>query len=188
MHFLRIISGIYRGRKLEKIEAPGIRPTSDRVREALFSIIHDSICGSSFLDLFAGSGGVGIEAYSRGASEVIFVDLNKESIKVLKNNIKSLGLLENVEVYNTDCLNAISKLSDRGKRFNFIFMDPPYKSGFYIEAIKKIYEKNILSDAGVIIIEQDSKGEIEDYIDYYKLIKKKIYGNTTLLFYAKRTL
>lgn len=181
---MRVIAGLFKGRILERIETQSIRPTSDRVKEAMFSILGDKVINCSFLDLFAGSGSVGIEAYSRGAAEVVFIDSNKDSIKVLRNNLVKIGLKEGIEVYNTDYSNAISKLASRRKIFDIIFLDPPYKQNISFDAIKKIFKNNILSSYGIIIIEQNVKEFTNEEIYTYKLIKKKIYGNTQLSFYV----
>lgn len=180
---MRVIAGLFKGRKLERIETPGIRPTSDRVKEAMFSILNDNILDSIFLDLFAGSGGVGIEAYSRGAAEVVFIDSNPDSIKILKKNLAKIGLMEDIEVYNTDYKIAISKLGSRAKKFDIIFIDPPYNKSIPVEAINKIYEKNILSRNGIIIIEHDIKELMPEKVNIYELHKRKKYGNTQLSFY-----
>ena len=181
---MRVIAGLLKGRKLERIDTLGIRPTSDRVREAMFSILNNNVLDSIFLDLFAGSGGVGIEAYSRGASEIVFIDSNPDSIKILKKNLFKIGLAEGIEVYNTDYKIAISKLGSRAKKFDIIFIDPPYNKNIPIEAINKIYENDILSRKGIIIIEHDIKEFMPEKVNIYKLHKRKKYGNTQLSFYV----
>lgn len=181
---MRIIAGFFKGRKLEKINVEGIRPTSDRVKEALFSILGDAINNSIFLDLFAGSGSIGIEAYSRGAAEVIFVDENRKSIEILKSNLNRVGMEKDIQVFNTDYKNAIYRLASSGKKFDIIYIDPPYKSNIHFEILKIIYSKNILFKTGVIVIEQDSKEPVCEFNEFWSLIKKKNYGKTLLLFYA----
>lgn len=181
---MRVIAGLLKGRRLEKVDTPDIRPTSDMVREALFSILSNEVIDCSFLDLFAGSGGVGIEAYSRGAGEVVFIDSSPESIKVLKRNLIKTNLTEGIEVYNTDYSNAINKLRSRLRKFDIIFIDPPYNKNIPIEAMKKIFENNILYKEGVIIVEHDIKDPIPEVINSFKLHKRKKYGNTQLSFYV----
>jgi len=183
---LRVIAGLLKGRKLLEIKAQNIRPTSDRVKEAMFSILGNRVINCRFLDLFAGSGSVGIEAYSRGADEVIFIDSNKESIKVLKDNLTITGILDSIEVYNTDYSNAINKLTEKKKLFDIIFIDPPYKKDIAYDAVKKIFKSNILSNYGIIIIEQSKKDFVHEKIEAYELVKRKTYGNTLLLFYLSK--
>ncbi len=181
---MRVIAGFYKGRRLERIQNDSIRPTSDRVKEALFSILGEKIINCRFLDLFAGSGGIGIEAMSRGAEEVIFIDSSWDSIKILKNNLKNIGLEDKAEVYNTSYTNGINKLSLRKKQLDIIYVDPPYKSNFSHNALKRIFKDNILAEYGIIILEHSIKESLEEEIVEYKLFKKKTYGNTQLLFYT----
>jgi len=181
---LRIIAGELKGRKLHSIDTKLIRPTSDMVREALFSILGNLVIDSRFLDLFAGSGGVGIEAYSRGAKEVVFVDSATESIRVLKKNLELTKILHETEVMNCDYSIAIDRLSSQGKEFDIVYIDPPYKMGIEIEAAKKIQEKKILAKDGIIIIEHEAKNLMPDTIDMLEKIKERKYGNVRLSLYG----
>lgn len=180
---MRIIAGLLKGRRLQGIKAHNIRPTADRVKEALFSILGDRVINCRFLDLFAGSGSIGIEAYSRGAAEVIFIDSSRDSIKALKGNLDKIGLSDSFEIYNTDFSTAIDKLAEKKKLFDIIFIDPPYRKDIVYEAVKKIFKSNILSNCGIIVIEQGIKDIIYEKIEKYDLIKRKSYGDTLLLFY-----
>lgn len=161
----------------------GIRPTSDRAKEALFSILGDAVNNSIFLDLFAGCGSIGIEAYSRGAAEVMFVDESRESIEILSRNLKKVGIEKDIEVFNMDYKNAVCKLAGRIKKFDIVFADPPYKSNIHFDILETVYHKNILSKTGIVVVEQDSKEAECRVNDYWRLIKKKDYGKSQLLFY-----
>jgi 16S rRNA (guanine966-N2)-methyltransferase len=180
---LRIIAGELKGRKLQSIDTKLIRPTSDMVREALFSILGNMVVDSRFLDLFAGSGGVGIEAYSRGAKEVVFVDSAMESIRVLKKNLEITKIINEIEVIHNDYSIAIDRLSNQGKEFDIVFIDPPYKMGIEIEAARKIQKKKILAKDGIIIIEHEAKNLMPDTIELLEKIKEKKYGNIRLSLY-----
>ena len=180
---MRIISGEFRGRKLKKLEGMDIRPTSDRVKESLFNMLGTSLMDCAFLDLFAGTGGVGIEAYSRGASKVVFIDESQNSIKVLKSNLEMLKLIDKVEVYNTDYINAISKLALNNRKFNIIFIDPPYLKGFAQDALVQINESKILNEEAVIVIEHDMQDKMPENVGNLKMQRQKKYGNTMLSFY-----
>ena len=184
---MRVISGLFKGRKLEPIKIRGIRPTSDRVKEALFSILSNDIEGSIFLDLFAGSGSIGIEAYSRGASKVIFVDSNVESFKVLQQNLNKLSLKEDIELHNADYKMAIKKLGLRGEKFDIIFIDPPYGENLSIDAINEINKNDIIDENGLIVVEHSVKEPMPKSINIYELHKRKVYGNTQLSFYVFNT-
>ena len=180
---MRVIAGLLKGRRLERVDTSDIRPTSDMVKEALFSILSDKVINCSFLDLFAGSGSVGIEAFSRGADEVVFIDSSSESIKVLKRNLNITGLKEGIEVYNTEYSNAINKLGSRSKKFDIIFIDPPYNKCIPVEAMKRIFENNVLSQNGIIVVEHDIRDSMPEEVNSFILHKRKKYGNTHLSFY-----
>lgn len=181
---MRIIAGELKGRKLHSIDTKLIRPTSDMVREALFSILGNMVVDSRFLDLFAGSGGVGIEAYSRGAKEVVFVDSASESIRVLKKNLELTKILHETEVIHSDFSIAIDRLSSQSREFDIVYIDPPYKMGIEIEAVKKIQDKKILAEDGIIIIEHEAKNLMPDTIELFEKIKERKYGNVRLSLYG----
>lgn len=181
---MRVIAGEFRGRRLDRIEGMDIRPTSDKVKESLFNILGNAVIDSIFLDLFGGTGGIGIEALSRGAKHVVFVDTDIKSIKVLKGNLEHLNIKDNVEVYNTEYSAAISKLYNCKKEFDIIFIDPPYSVGLAQNALKEIDEYPILSPSGLIIVEHDTKDDMPSSLGKLYMYRSKQYGNTTLSFYA----
>ena len=181
---MRVISGELRGRKLEKLEGMEIRPTTDRVKESLFNMLGAKLYDCALLDLFAGTGGIGIEAYSRGAAQVVFIDESTKSIKVLKNNLDKLNISDKVEIYNTDYLNAINKLAKGNRKFDIIFIDPPYLKGFAQNALVDIENNKVLNEDGIIIVEHDIKDKMPEDIGKLNLMRQKKYGNTMLSFYS----
>ena len=181
---MRVIAGEFRGRRLDRIEGMDIRPTSDKVKGSLFNILGDTVIDSVFLDLFGGTGGIGIEALSRGAGHVVFIDTDIKSIKVLKGNLEHLNINDNVEVFNTDYSTGISKLYMHNKKFDIIFIDPPYSVGLAQNALEEIDKHNILAQAGSIIVEHDSRDEMPSSLGKLNMYCSKKYGNTTLSFYA----
>ncbi len=181
---MRVIAGEFRGRRLDRIEGMDIRPTSDKVKEALFSILGDSIIDSVFLDLFGGTGGIGIEALSRGAKHVIFIDANIKSIKVLKGNLDNLNIKGNAEVFHTDYATAIGKLYNFKKQFDIIFIDPPYRVGMAQNALEAIDKNPILTQTGLIVVEHDSGDDMPQSIGRLHKYRIKKYGNTSLSFYT----
>ena len=183
---MRVISGEFRGRNLEQLVGMEIRPTSDRVKESLFNMLGTRLIDCAFLDLFAGTGGIGIEAYSRGAAQVVFIDESAKSIKVLKTNLDKLHISDKVEVYNIDYLNAINKLAYNNKKFDIIFIDPPYLKGFEQNALAKISEYKMLADEGIIVVEHDLKDKMPENTGELKLTRQKRYGNTMLSFYVSK--
>ena len=177
---MKVISGIYKGRNLE-YEIDGTRPTMDRVKESLFGTIQNNITNSNVLDLFAGSGNLGIEALSEGASFCVFVDSNYKAIKVINKNINTIGI-KNCNVLNMDYKKALEHLEN--KTFDLVFLDPPYQTNYIEEAIKLIDKYDILSDDGIIICESDNLDKIV-YTDKFKSIKDKKYGDKYIVILKK---
>lgn len=171
---MRIISGKYKGKKLDGFDIEGTRPTMDRVKESLFGIIQNNLKDSICLDLFAGSGSLGIEALSNGASACYFVDKNKQILNILKNNLKGI---ENSILIEKDYLMALEEL--KNKKFDVIFLDPPYKDNLITPSIKKIMELDMLNNNGIIICEYEN----EDIKCDLKLIKDKKYGSKKVKIY-----
>ena len=178
---MKIISGKYKGRNIEGFMIDGTRPTMDRVKESLFAMIQSYLGESLVLDLFSGSGNLAIEALSEGARKAVLVDSNYKAIKVIENNIKTIGI-ENTKVLNMDYKKAIEHLKD--EKFDIIFLDPPYKTDYIEEAIKLIENNNILSDDGIIVCESDDLNKIV-YSDNYKNIKEKKYGDKYIVILKK---
>ncbi|MCT4594887.1 MAG: 16S rRNA (guanine(966)-N(2))-methyltransferase RsmD [Anaeromicrobium sp.] len=182
---LRVISGRAKGRRLNSPKGTNTRPTTDRVKESVFSIINFYIRDSKVLDLFAGTGALGIEAISRGAEYGVFVDNDKNSIEVIKENLENLGFQRESSVLYCDVDAAISNLSSKGEVFHIIFMDPPYLKGFIEPSLEKIYDSNILSDDGIVLIEHDLKDILSENIAGFYKYKEKKYGNTLISIYKK---
>ncbi|MEG2984036.1 MAG: 16S rRNA (guanine(966)-N(2))-methyltransferase RsmD [Peptostreptococcaceae bacterium] len=181
---MRVISGKARGLKLNAPKNEDVRPTTDRVKESLFNIINGYIIDGEVLDLFAGTGSLGIECLSRGADKSVFVDVNRSSIDIVKSNIKKARVDQNSEVINLDYKSAIDKLKNTLHKFDIIFMDPPYYENIFIDALKKVEESNILKVDGIIVVEHDTKQEFPENIGRLVKNKSKKYGNTTLTFYC----
>jgi 16S rRNA (guanine(966)-N(2))-methyltransferase RsmD len=180
---MRVISGSARGLKLKTPTNEDIRPTTDRVKESLFNIINNYIIDSNILDLFSGTGSLGIEALSRGAMKCVFVDLSKDSMSIIKDNIEKARGNDKSETMLTDYAGAISKLSLKNEKFDVIFMDPPYHKNIFIPALEKISSAKILKDDGIIIVEHDSKDTLPDNVGNLVKDRDKKYGKTTLSFY-----
>ncbi len=178
---LRVIAGKNRGRHLEQPSFSISRPTSDRAKEAIFSMIQFEIEGSIVLDLFSGSGALGIEAASRGATKIISVENNSDAVKVINQNIKNLEI-GNIQVNKNDVLNAIKNL--KGTKFDFIFMDPPYRDiDLYNETLLLLAETGLLKTKGLIILETSNPREIK-IPESFAMQKQKKYGKSTILVLA----
>lgn len=185
---MRIIGGKARGTKLYTLEGQNTRPTLDRVKESLFNIIQHEIQGCIFLDLFSGSGAIGLEAVSRGAKKAILCDKSKEAINIIKKNVTKTHFEENTEIY----MESYDKIlnSKIKELVDIIYIDPPYETDFAYQALKIILEKEILKEESLIIIETDQKEivlkqikEIEDKIEIEDIRK---YGRANLIFLQKK--
>ncbi len=175
---MRVITGTARGRRLITLEGEDVRPTTDRVKEALFSIIQFEIEGRKILDLFAGSGQLGIEALSRGAKSAVFVDLSKKSVEVVKQNLESTGLGKNAIVLNTD---SIAFAASRADRYDVAFLDPPYRTGLLQKALP--LTANIMNEGGVIVCEAPFDEELPETAGGFKMTKEYKYGKIKLVTY-----
>ena len=180
---MRVISGSARGLKLNTPANDEIRPTTDRVKESMFNIINSQVYDSVVLDLFSGSGALGIECISRGAREAYFCDKSKESIKVLKSNLDKTKFNEKSHIITGDFKAAIKKLASQGKKFDLIFVDPPYYEGLFNDVLKAIDDYGVLDEEGTIVVEHDASVELDDVGDLY-IYKEKKYGITKLSFYG----
>lgn len=178
---MKIISGIYKGRTLQGFDIEGTRPTMDRVKESLFAMLQNNIRDSVVLDLFSGSGNLGIESLSEGAKKAYLVDSNHKAITTIKKNIDLLKV-ENVKVLEMDYLKAIKELSSIS--FDIIFLDPPYKTDYIEKSLEKIEEFNLLKDDGIIVCESDSLDRII-FSKTYKSIKEKKYGDKYIVLLKK---
>jgi len=169
---VRVISGKYKGKNLIGFDIDGTRPTMDRVKESLFGMIQNNIKNSIVLDLFAGSGSLGIEAISNGASEVYFIDNNIELINIIKKNTN--GMNEKMHIMKSDYKNALEILKNSNVKFDIIFLDPPYKLSLINDCLNKIVEYELLNESGIVVCEYEN-----DNIDNskLKLIKDKKYGS-----------
>ncbi len=180
---MRIIGGTYRSRVLSGFDGEDVRPTADRTREALFNILSMQVRGARVLDLFAGSGAVGIEALSRGAREVVLNDAAKESLALIKKNLASLKipLGEQVSLIGSDYLTCLA--TQRGT-FDIIFIDPPYRKEFGVPALHTIAERGLLSEKGVAVYERDEPftGEIDGLEQY----DERRYGKAYLTFFRRK--
>lgn len=179
---MRIISGTARGTKLFTLEGETTRPTLDRVKESMFNIIQNEVQNSIFIDLFSGSGAIGLEAASRGAKRVILCDKSKQAINIINKNIEKTHLKEKVELYNLDYeLLLKTKIKEQA---DIIYIDPPYKSDFAIHAVNIILENGLVSEHSTIIIETDEEEKILRELEKIeiKITDKRKYGRAILIF------
>jgi 16S rRNA (guanine966-N2)-methyltransferase len=179
---VRVIGGEFRGRKLSVTRGRLIRPTSDRVREAIFDILGPEWTFRKILDLFAGTGSLGIEALSRGAEKAVFVEQGKGALTVLKGNLKALGLESRAWVLAVPVRKGITVLGERREVFDLIFMDPPYGKAVVGKTIEEIERHGILAESGVLVAEHASRDNIP-LPDDLTLTRQRRYGDTAVSFF-----
>lgn len=180
---MKIISGIYKGRNLVGYDIDGTRPTMERVKESLFAIIQNEVRDSVVLDLFSGSGNLGIEALSEGASYAYLVDSNIKAVKAINENVSKMNIT-NCTVIKNDYKKALFELSKKEVKFDLIFLDPPYKTNYIEESVKIIDEYNLLSDKGIIVCENSDIDRII-YPTTYQSVKTKKYGDKWVVIIKK---
>jgi 16S rRNA (guanine(966)-N(2))-methyltransferase RsmD len=179
---MRVITGKARGVQLKTPEGMQTRPTADRVKEALFSIINFDIPGAKVLDLFGGTGQLGIEALSRGAESAVFVDAREDSCKLIRENLKRTKLENQAKVVRADYLDYLNRCREQ---YNIILLDPPYAEVFLENAIKRITEIDILQSDGIIVAERPLGKELPWEFEGYTRSKDYKYGKVLLTIYRK---
>ena len=180
---MRVITGTARGRRLRELEGMETRPTTDRVKEGLFNIIQFDIQGRKVLDLFAGTGQLGIECLSRGCASAIFVDRRSDAVRLIRENLRCTGLERNAQVIAGDSIEYLGTTKDR---FDIIFLDPPYQSGLLELAINKIAAFDILSPHGIIVAEHPAGQVLPLPAAPYEPGRTYRYGKIALTIFHRR--
>ena len=183
---MRIITGLARGVKLTTLEGEATRPTAERVKEAVFSSINFELEDTLVLDLFGGSGQLGLEALSRGAEQAIFVDSSKDATTIIKANAQKTKLFSKCRILTMDYKDYIRSASGKYK-FNFIFVDPPYALKLVPDVLKRIMDADILADDGKVICEAESEAILDDKLEeYFELFKSAKYGRVHIAMITKK--
>jgi len=175
---LKIIAGKYKGFKLKQFEGKEIRPTPGKVREAVFDILGTDTINSDFLDLFAGTGAMGIEAFSRGARSVTFVDKNKRAIDLIKSNLTKIYCSDFSNIIKSNYLNALGKMETVQKTYDIIFIDPPYKQDCALKVMMNIDKSQIIKENSIILLQHHVDEKIGSNFKNMVLTKEKKYGST----------
>ena len=182
---MRVIAGSAKRLQLKTVEGMETRPTTDRIKETLFNMISAYIADSNFLDLFSGSGAIGIEALSRGATCAVFVEQSKKAMECIEENLKYTKLYDRAETYETDVLNALSRLEGK-KTFDYIFMDPPYNQLHEKRVLEYLSGSTLLSDDGIIIVEASLDTDFSYVAELgFAIIKEKEYKTNKHIFLEK---
>jgi 16S rRNA (guanine(966)-N(2))-methyltransferase RsmD len=180
---MRVVSGSCKGRALKAVPGMTTRPTTDKVKEAIFNMIGPYFDGGSGIDLFGGSGGLGIEALSRGLDHMIFVDRDGKAIQTIKTNLEICEFGERAEVYRNDAERALKAVKKRELVFDLVFLDPPYKAQKLKALIELVGEQQLLSKTGTIVAEHDNDVKLPDQIGSFLKEKFEVYGITAISIY-----
>lgn len=187
---MRVVAGKFKGRRLKTVKGLEVRPTADRVKESLFRIFGEQVVHADFLDLCAGTGSIGLEALSRGARSTTFVDSNHHCIRIIASNLEMCGYNRrhpHIQLIRLDARKALVRLGKRKAKFDLIYFDPPYASRIHESCVKQIAEANLLSPAGLVVIEHRTIQKIDWVesliLDELALSRQERYGDTTLSFY-----
>jgi len=181
---MRVISGLYKGRKLKTVEGLKVRPTSDRLRETIFNVLSTSVEGAKFVDLCAGSGAVGIEALSRGASHVTFIESSRRATEVISDNLRHLGVTEGVRVINRDVISVLKYFVAHHLQYDLFYFDPPYASEIYSPVMWTLAKHKLIAEAGVVIVEHRRSPQPSPSYDHLRSYREITQGDSCLTFYS----
>ena len=180
---MRVITGTAKGNKLKSLKGMETRPTLDRVKEALFNIIGSRIIDTEFLDLFAGTGAIGIEAISRGANHALFVEVNPRAVQIIRENLEITGFADQGEIMAADVEKALKAAASTDRKFDMIFMDPPYLKELVQKTLTSLMQFGVLTENGLVIVESSKMDELPLQEGPLKMVRQEKYGDTMLTFY-----
>ncbi len=180
---MRVVAGEFGGRRLKAVSGMKTRPTTDKVKESMFNIIGPYLDGGSVLDLFGGSGGLSIEAVSRGADSATLIDRQYQAIRTINENIEVTKAKERFRVIKGDANKVIYRLAGEGSRFDYVFLDPPYKKQEIVRMLGEVDRLGLLNAGALIVCETDQDARLPEELEGYEFIKKADYGITELTFY-----
>ncbi|MEV5024835.1 16S rRNA (guanine(966)-N(2))-methyltransferase RsmD [Paenibacillus sp. LPE1-1-1.1] len=180
---MRVIAGEAKGRTLKAVPGMNTRPTTDKVKEAIFSMIGPYFDGGMALDLFAGTGGLGIEAWSRGVERTVFIDREKISIDIIRHNVQTANMGSAAEIYRNDAERALKALAKRGQKFRLVFLDPPYKMITMDSLMTQLVENGLLEPDAVIVVEHDASHRYPEQLEHFEQLKHAKYGDTAVTIY-----
>jgi 16S rRNA (guanine966-N2)-methyltransferase len=183
---VRVIAGSAKGRRLATIRTLALRPTPDRVREALFNILGIQIDGAAILDLFAGSGAVGLEALSRAARMAMFVEIHQPACRLIEKNLRLCGLYERAAVWSDDVLNALPTLKKQGRMFDLVFLDPPYRTMLVEDTLQQLGDGRLLNQRGEVIAEHFFKRVLLEQYGRLHRFRVARFGDVALSFYKMK--
>lgn len=180
---MRIISGSAKGRRLKSVPGTGTRPTADKVKEAVFSMIGPYFDGGTVLDLFAGTGALGIEALSRGMEKGVFIDRDPASVRTVRENLASAALSDKAEVYRSDAQKAVKLLARRQLSFDLVFLDPPYRMRDMDAMMERLREAGLLATQAIVVVEHEAAHAYPDFVAGLAAVRRSVYGDTAVTIY-----
>ncbi len=179
---MRIIAGMAKGRRLVTSKGQSLRPTSDRVKESIFNILGDKVEGRVVLDLFAGTGNLGIEALSRGARRAVFVEKGRRALQLIQKNLLQCGMTGQSEVVPKDVLRSIGIFGRRGESFDLILIDPPYEKGLIERTLTRLRSESIYHEDSILVIQHDRREPLPDPLEGWELVRQRKMGDTVVSF------
>ena len=185
---MRIISGTSRGRRLATQRGQAIRPTSDRIKGSIFNSLGDDVAGKHVLDLFAGTGNLGLEALSRGAKRVFFVEKGRYALRLIQKNLSTCGMQMSAEVFTTGTRRAIGIFHQRGESFDLILMDPPYRQGIVQAILRKLETQPIYHEGSILVVQHDRREPLPDITEGWNVIREQRIGDTVISFLTPKGL
>lgn len=185
---MRVIAGEAKGRTLKAVPGKNTRPTTDKVKEAIFSMIGPYFDGGMALDLFAGTGGLGIEAWSRGVAHTVFVDREKISVDIIRQNVETAKMGSAAEIYRNDAERALKALAKRGQKFRLVFLDPPYKMVTMDSLMSDLAANVLLEPEAIIVVEHDASHQYPEQLGQFEQFKYAKYGDTAVSIYQYNSL
>lgn len=183
---MRIIRGTLKGRRLATPKGSQTRPTSDRIKESIFDILGSEIEGKSVLDLYAGTGNLGIEALSRGAKKIVFVEKGRQALQLITKNLARCGMTVWAEILPKDALRAIGILNQRGERFDLIFIDPPYERGLIQKTLMKLKSQMVYHEDSILILQHNRREPLPEGLNEFHLIHQRKIGDTLISFLSPK--
>jgi len=185
---MRIIAGAYRGLGLKTLKGANLRPTSDQLRETLFDVLGPRVAGSTFLDAYAGSGAVGLEAMSRGVAEVVFIEHHRPAVELIRHNLQALGITSGFRLMACQTLNGVDRLAQEGKCFDYVFLDPPYAEiREYHHMLRQLSRSKLLLPTSLVIAEHSRHCVLEERYGDLQRSRLLRHGDAQLAFYQLET-
>lgn len=181
---MRIITGKAKGRRLLSVQGLNTRPTSDKIKASIFNILPSDFNGKEVLDLFAGTGNLGIETLSQGAKKAVFIESNHRALSVLEKNIRNCGFIDRSQIIGNTVAKGIRILEKRGNRFDIIFLDPPYGKNILRDTLARVSKAGILKDNALVVVEHSSSETVADNIENLALNDQRRYGKTVVSFFV----